>query len=149
MNVLGFARPAPGLLLIEDSKRDRNAFASAVGGLYRLEHAETLAKGLDTLRTAGGISLVVADLGLPDSRGVETVQTLRRCARWAPVLVWTGNADPSLASECIQAGALEVVTKQAPASELLYRIAVAFARAAPVSPSLAWMELEDAVRGLG
>lgn len=55
--------------------------------------------------------LIVVDLELPDSRGIDTVRSLRRAAPDVPIVVLSGNDDVGLAVDCIREGAAEYVVK--------------------------------------
>ena len=63
------------VLLIEDNAGDarliREMIAEVPGAPFEIECAERLAQGLERL-SAGGIGLVLLDLSLPDSMGLET-----------------------------------------------------------------------------
>ena len=63
------------VLLIEDNPGDarliEELLASAAGNTFILERAERLTSGLARL-AKGGTDLVLLDLSLPDSRGIET-----------------------------------------------------------------------------
>ncbi len=69
------------VLLVEDNPTDVLLAEEALEEekRFRLTHTERLGKALDLLR-ADGFQVVLLDLGLPDSQGLET---LLRCA--API----------------------------------------------------------------
>jgi DNA-binding response OmpR family regulator len=82
------------VLLIEDSQEAmwlvRYAIEEYGNGSYRLEWATTLSEGVKRI-LAGGIDIVLLDLGLPDSSGPESYAWVREVVAKTPVLVLTGN----------------------------------------------------------
>lgn len=72
--------------------------------------AGTLAEALPSL-AAGDADVILTDLGLPDSRGVETVTRL--CAAFAktPVVVMTGTDDEATGLEALKHGAQDYLVK--------------------------------------
>ncbi len=60
--------------------------------------------------------LVLLDLNLPDSRGIETVQRAHRLLSPAPIIVLTGMDDEALAEEALREGAEDYIAK--PISDL-------------------------------
>lgn len=77
--------------------------------LFSVDHAPTLQEGL--ARAAGGpYDIVLADLTLPDSRGLETVERLT-AALDTPVVVLTGMEDRGLAVEALARGAQDYLVK--------------------------------------
>jgi len=56
--------------------------------------------------------LVLLDLNLPDSMGVETFNKLHQMAPKIPIIVLTGTEDPKLGVVCIQNGAQDYLSKQ-------------------------------------
>jgi DNA-binding response OmpR family regulator len=83
------------ILLIEDNEEAIFLVKSAVeeygNGRYRLVLANCLKDGLDQL-SKGGVDLVLLDLGLPESSGAATYESVRAVAMGVPVLVLTGDA---------------------------------------------------------
>lgn len=55
--------------------------------------------------------VVVLDLGLAETNGVQTVQVLHRFCKEMAIVVFTGRDDESLALECAQAGASDFIVK--------------------------------------
>lgn len=82
------------VLLIEDSEEAmllvRFALEEYGQGMYRLEWADSLSKGLDHL-SKGGVDVILLDLGLPDSSGPESYAWVREIAPEVPVVVLTGD----------------------------------------------------------
>ena len=92
----------------------------ATGGEFALVHAERLA---DALRLLGedDIDVILADLGLPDSQGIETFLKLRAEAPGVPAIVLTGRDDEALGIEALREGAQDYLVKRELDGHLLPR----------------------------
>ncbi|MFX1764985.1 PAS domain-containing protein [Paraburkholderia sp. A3BS-1L] len=103
------------VLLVEDSPTDallvREALADVPEFAPVLVHAEQLSAALAHLR-ATPFDVVLLDLGLPDSQGLDTFHTLHRQKPETPVLVLTGLADMSAGLLAIQDGAQDYLLKR-------------------------------------
>ena len=81
----------------------------------------------ETLLMAGGeegrwaYDIVLLDLSLPDSQGVETYRQLRTVAPRVAVAILSGNNDESLALDLVQHGAQDYLPKDSLTPELLMR----------------------------
>src|SRR5579859_7654944 len=80
---------------------------------------------------AGGIDLIVLDLGLPRLDGLEVCRRLRSEGRSVPVLVLTARADEVDTVVGLDAGADDYVTKPFRLAELLARVRALLRRGAP------------------
>lgn len=107
------AGPKLDVLLIEDSDLDaeliRAILAPVVPNEMSLYHATTSREGKSVFahRT---VDLVLLDLGLPDSNGIDTLRSWRHTG--LPIAVVTGDDDLTLASAAKRAGAAEFVPKR-------------------------------------
>ena len=124
------------VLLIEDDAVDAQALGAMLvedgAGPFQVECIERLHPGLERLRR-GGIDVVVLDLGLPDSQGLETFTALHRHAPEVPVVIVTDLADERLACEALLQGAQEYVVKSQLAGKMLAHILrYAVSRARPM-----------------
>jgi PAS domain S-box-containing protein len=113
------------LLLIEDNPGDagliREMLAEAKGMSFELEWTETLLEGIERL-ASGGIDVVLLDLALPDSAGLETLRRLRAASPWAPVVVvLSGLSDEEISFQAVQEGAQDYLIKGHVDSSLLIR----------------------------
>ncbi len=113
------------VLLIEDNPGDarltKEMLAEARGLNCDLECADTLAVGLQRIGQ-GGIDLVLLDLGLPDSTGIDTLRRLRAgIPQSLTVLVMTGRGEEDVALQAVQAGAQDYLVKGEINSGLLIR----------------------------
>ena len=102
------------LLLIEDNPGDadlvREMLDSTSEAKFELSHAARLAEGL-ALQAGGGYDVVLLDLGLPDSSGLETFYELHATAPWLPVVVLTGSIDSETGVQAVAAGAQDFLVK--------------------------------------
>jgi signal transduction histidine kinase len=120
------------LLLVEDNPGDARLVrhhlrtdASSTFVAPSVTHVETLDAAVDRLG-AGGFDLVLLDLGLADSRGIETLERLTDRIDDAdlppvPVVVLTGLTDDETALRAIQEGAQDYLLKDSLDGELLER----------------------------
>ena len=111
-------------LIVEDNPADVDLVLEALPdtGPMHIE-SESVTHLSDALvRLAkGGIDLVMTDLGLPDSQGLETYRMLRHVAPDLPIIVLTGNADQELAVAAVREGAQEFLVKGHISGDLLIR----------------------------
>jgi pilus assembly protein CpaE len=78
--------------------------------VFTVEYAGSLLSALDAL-AGGSVDIILLDLYLPDSRGLETLLTVRAHAPQVPVLVWAGLDSSQLAQGAVQAGAQDYLVK--------------------------------------
>ena len=95
---------------------------------FRLRSSERLAEALRLLSETH-FDVVLLDLGLPDSQGLDTLRRLRDKHRKVAVVVLTGKDDEELALQALQEGAEDYLVKgQADASQLRRSIRYALER---------------------
>jgi two-component system, cell cycle sensor histidine kinase and response regulator CckA len=102
------------VLLVEDSQSDAELFEIYLEQVrsadYQIEVAETLADGIAALASRS-VDIVLADLNLPDSFGIDTCRKLHAAAPSVPIIVLTGLADEEKALEAMQVGAQDYLVK--------------------------------------
>ncbi len=102
------------VLLIEDNDGDvrliQEMLGDAAGESFRLECAERLMLGLERL-ARGGIEVVLLDLSLPESQGLDSFHHVRTKAPDTPVVVLTGSNDEELGNRAVQSGAQDYLIK--------------------------------------
>lgn len=111
------------VLLIEDNPGDvrlvREMLAEPQGIAFSLEWVDSLEAGLQRI-AQGGIDLVLLDLGLPDSVGLDTLRRLRAgIPRSIAVVVMSGLNEEELAVQAVQEGAQDYLVKGRFDSDLL------------------------------
>lgn len=113
------------VLLIEDDPVDaqliQEMLSGGGNGQFHLEWVDRLNIGLDRL-AGGGIDVVLSDLKLPDSSGLETINRIHARVPVVPVVFLTGAyEDEALAYEAIRKGAQDYLVKRKIDGEILAR----------------------------
>jgi two-component system cell cycle response regulator len=102
------------ILLIEDSPADvrliREQLAEVSQLYVELRVAESLGAGLIELGRARP-DVVLLDLGLPDSQGMDTLLRVRASLSNVPIVVLTGLDDEALSVQLVRAGAQDCLVK--------------------------------------
>ncbi len=105
---------ATSILLIEDNPADarliQETLTGAGGAAVDLWWAERLSTGLKQLAETE-VDVVLLDLSLPDSQGLDTFLKLRAQAPDIPVIVVTGLDDEELALRAAREGVQDYVLK--------------------------------------
>ncbi|NIY77451.1 response regulator [Thalassospira sp. HF15] len=115
------------ILLVEDNPGDAflvRTLLEETGEPFDIEHRSDLASAMAVLNDDGAeaaFDVILLDLTLPDSSGVETISRVRSCANPAPVVVLTGHKDEELAFEALQHGAEDYLTKEFPDGRTIRR----------------------------
>jgi len=112
------------VLLIEDNPADARLIeimlAEAKALSYRFSWVGSLTEGIERLRTEH-IDVVLLDLGLPESTGLDTLHRLRDSIRVPTLVVLSGLTDESVAVQALQLGAQDYLVKGQVDSALLIR----------------------------
>ncbi len=111
------------VLLIEDDPADARYIREKLcerGSRFEVVESGRLAAGLAAL-SRDAFDLVLLDLMLPDSGGVETFLLLRNHAPDIPVIVLSGHDDANLAAHTVQSGVLDCLVKERIEPEFLTR----------------------------
>src|SRR5258708_38392889 len=87
---------------------------------FVLTWTDSLEAALTRLK-CGGIDLVLMDLGLPDSTGMETFTSVRSEVPNLPIIVLSGAENEALALQIIQTGAQDYLVKPKCSPEHLIR----------------------------
>ena len=112
------------VLLIEDNPGDarliREMLLEEPASAFRLDCVDRLARGLEAL-ARGDIALVLLDLSLPDSLGMESFAKVYAHSPRIPIIVLTGTDDQALALAAVKSGAQDYLVKGKIDRELLLR----------------------------
>jgi PAS domain S-box-containing protein len=102
------------MLLIEDSASEarliRELLAEAPHTQVELHHTVTLGEGIDAME-GRNIDVVLLDLSLPDSHGLDTLRSFRKAVSRVPVIVLTGSDEEELALSAVEKGAQDYLVK--------------------------------------
>ncbi|MCC3413602.1 MAG: PAS domain S-box protein [Microcoleus sp. PH2017_29_MFU_D_A] len=112
------------ILLIEDNPADADLLAELLevsGGVqWELVSVEFLHEAIAQL-SKQHFDIVLLDLSLPDSRGLETLTRLREVAPDTAMVVMTGLDDEAIALESVRLGAQDYIVKGQITTPLLVR----------------------------
>ena len=112
------------VLLIEDNSRESRLIEiildEADSADFKSERVDRLAGGLERLQQ-GGIDIVLLDLSLPDSFGLDTFRKLHQRVPDVPIIVLSGTDDERLAFHAVQEGAQDYLVKGPDLDKFLVR----------------------------
>jgi two-component system, cell cycle response regulator len=114
------------VLLVEDNPGDarlvRESLNDGAPGQFMVQVVDSLKQAMESLgSTASEVDVVLLDLSLPDSHGLETYRAVHALAPTVPVLVLSGLNDESMALTAVNEGAQDFLRKARVDSELLPR----------------------------
>jgi len=122
------SEPPVNVLLVEDNLGDarltRELLAETNHGGFRVRHTTTLAGALDHLKGTGpenACDVILFDLSLPDSHGLEGIAHIQGARPDLPVVVLTGTDDRTISIEAVQAGAQDYLVKGHGDGEMIAR----------------------------
>jgi signal transduction histidine kinase/PleD family two-component response regulator len=102
------------ILLVEDNPGDARLILETLKESktdeFVLTQAETLGEGLRHLHKES-FDILLLDLGLPDSSGIETLLKVQAETSEVPIVVMTGLSDESIALKALQMGAQDYLVK--------------------------------------
>ncbi|HXF92328.1 MAG TPA: response regulator [Nitrospiraceae bacterium] len=112
------------VLLIEDNEDDAYLVQETLNERQEprcdLEWTDRLRRGLKRL-AEGRFDVVLLDLSLPDSQGLETFDRLQAQAHGVPLVVLTGLDDEAMAVQAVRKGAQDYLVKGRLVPDLLVR----------------------------
>jgi len=113
------------VLLIEDNRGDARLIslmlAAAENMVFQLTWHETLSSGLAYLRD-NHVDVLLLDLGLPESSGLQTLALARsKVANMPTLVILSGLSDEAVALQAVQSGAQDYLIKGQVDSALLVR----------------------------
>jgi CheY-like chemotaxis protein len=110
------------ILVIDDDVRNVFALTSALEERgMRVSFAENGRDGIDALKAAEDVDLVLMDIMMPELDGYETTRIIRAEDRYAdlPIIALTAKAMKGDRERCIAAGASDYITKPVDIEQLL------------------------------
>ena len=111
------------LLLFEDNLGDAGLIEEMLEdseGVYHLEVAETLEEGRVLLKDRF-FDIILLDLGLPDSDGIDTLRDVHKISIKTPIIVLTGLNNEEIGIFAVKIGAQDYLIKKEIDSKLLKR----------------------------
>lgn len=116
-------KQAINALLIEDSPDDTamiQEIFNEPGCEVALDTAEKLSVGLERI-ARDGLDVIILDMNLPDSSGLDTLKKVLAKACNIPIVVLTGLSDESVGVEAVRQGAQDYIIKGELSGRLLKR----------------------------
>ncbi|HLL40625.1 MAG TPA: PAS domain S-box protein [Rubrobacteraceae bacterium] len=112
------------VLLVEDNPGDARLveilLSESNSGLFEITHAARLAEAFERLHGTE-FDVLMLDLSLPDSSGLETVDRMRATTPRTPIVVLSGRDDEETALQALQSGAEDYLVKGRGDGELMAR----------------------------
>jgi Flp pilus assembly CpaE family ATPase len=105
---------ATKILLVEDNPADarlvQETLASQSIAKFKVVHVGRLGAALERL-SEEHFDVVLLDMSLPDSRGLDTLTRMRRQTASVPIVVLSGLADETVAMKAVREGAQDYLVK--------------------------------------
>ena len=102
------------LLIVEDdvpsARSLRELLEASDNPLFAIQHVTSAAAACDAVE-AGGVDVVILDLGLPDAKDLQALGRLGECVHEIPIIVLTGQGDETLAAGALHGGAEDYLLK--------------------------------------
>jgi len=112
------------ILILDDHTLFREGMKLLLGGLHEnltIHESENMHAALASLE-ANTYDLVLLDLNLADTSGLETLFTVKQKLEGTPIIVLSAEQDPPIIYQAIEEGAMGFITKCATHQELLAAI---------------------------
>lgn len=111
------------ILLFEDNPADADLVSEYLDGTlpdYELCNVKRLKEGLEKIES-GRLEVILLDLSLPDSKGIDTLKAVERAAEDTAIIILTGSDDEALSLEALKVGAQDYLFKDKLSAEVLRR----------------------------
>lgn len=114
------------ILLIEDNPDTKlllqDELLSDNGNIeYSLQCVERLSMGIEYINNNEGLDVILLDLLLPDSQGMDTLSRIQSVTQDIPVIVLSNHDDESFAVKTVQMGAQDYLVKERVDRDVLAR----------------------------
>jgi len=111
-------------LLVEDNEGDafliKEGLACSQEIQFALTYVNRLSKAIELLQT-DFFNIILLDLNLPDSQGLETFFAIEKIVPHLPIIILSGLNDESLALQAVREGAQDYLVKGQTSTEVLIR----------------------------
>jgi two-component system cell cycle sensor histidine kinase/response regulator CckA len=116
------------ILLVEDNSGDRRlisemlaeASTDEIGVTFDVQYADRLQAAMEYL-SQNIVEVILLDLGLPDSQGLETLKKTYAQVSETPIVVLTGLNDEMIGAQAVNEGAQDYLIKGQVDTNLLRR----------------------------
>ncbi|HLO29790.1 MAG TPA: GGDEF domain-containing response regulator [Anaerolineales bacterium] len=141
------------LLIVEDHPGDARLIKEMLTGpayfgmTFQLSHVEVLSAAIQAC-SDNHFDVVLLDLNLPDTTGLETLERLNELFPQIPIIVLTGLNDAELTMQSVQHGAQDFVTKEECTSQLLTRVIYYAIERKRIEAQLKHLATHDPLTGL-
>lgn len=102
------------VLFVEDDAGDAHLFKTILKQsseiIFTVQWVQSLALAKQAFATSH-FDVILLDLSLPDSQGLDTIKRIRKIAPEIPVIVLTGNVDMDFALTALKVGATDYIIK--------------------------------------
>lgn len=105
------------ILLVDDHALIRDALRAILAEVAAgstVTEADSGRRAMEIVEGAEGKLLIILDLGLPDSDGLQLLKRIRECCPHSTVVVLSSSMDPDVMAEALDAGAVGFIPKSAP-----------------------------------
>ena len=141
------------VLLVEDNPGDARliremlAAPAYFGVKYQLSEAQLLSMAMQVCQN-NRIDVILLDLNLPDSSGLQTLEDLNGMFPLVPLIVLTGLNDVELTMQSVQHGAQDYLPKEECTSQLLTRVIYYAIERKRIEAQLKHLATHDSLTGL-
>src|SRR5215469_13010981 len=127
------------ILIFEDNRRIRESLELLLAGSpgFQVEGAFENAKNADEIVLAYTPDVVLMDIDMPGTNGIEGVQLIKQSSPKTNIIMFTVFEDESKLFSCLAAGANGYILKSTPAPQLIQAIHEVGFGGAPMSPGIA------------
>ncbi len=128
------------ILLVDDHALIRDALRAMLAEVApnaAVTEADSARKAVAAIEGAAGELLVVLDLGLPDSDGLQLLKLLREQHPAAAVAVLSSSPEPDVMAQALDAGAVGFIPKSAPRAVMVQALSLILAGGRYIPPE-AW-----------
>lgn len=113
------------ILIVDDDTQDRRLVKvilakSSMPGRFKVDEAGTLTEATELIGN-GTYDIILLDLNLPDSRGIDTVKNTKNVNSEVSIVVLTGLDDEDMGLQAIRSGADDYLVKGRSLEHLLVR----------------------------